>query len=166
MEIPGIVNNLKTAILGRNTENVQSSIDWLSPVHERSSCQLSHDMTKPTKWECAQRILRSAWADAQADLSLPAGRTVTLLVLSWGSSIEASWYTPEKNKTEFIAFLSTSLRTLLAIMLQILCHEKLGLRESLTRQNTNWPAQLQRPARILKFRIYKLEVSFCLGSEQ
>ena len=35
-----------------------------------------------------------------------------------------------------------------------------------TRQDTNWPAQLQRPARILKFRIYKLEVSFCLGSEQ
>ena len=40
------------------------------------------------------------------------------------------------------------------------------LRESPTRQATNWPAQLQRPARILKFRIYKLEVSFCLGSEQ
>ena len=40
------------------------------------------------------------------------------------------------------------------------------LRESPTRQDTNWLAQLQRPARILKFRIYKLEVSFCLGSEK
>ena len=38
--------------------------------------------------------------------------------------------------------------------------------ESPNRQDTNWPAQLQRPARILKFRIYKLEVPFCLGSEQ
>ena len=31
---------------------------------------LSHDMTKPTKWVCAQRRLRSAWASAQSDLSL------------------------------------------------------------------------------------------------
>ena len=45
-------------------------------------------------------------------------------------------------------------------------HEKMCLRESPTRQDTNWPAQLQRPARILKFQIYKLHVSFCLGSEQ
>ena len=45
-------------------------------------------------------------------------------------------------------------------------HEKMGFRESPTRQDTNWPAQLQIPARILKFRIYKLEVSFCLASEQ
>ena len=45
-------------------------------------------------------------------------------------------------------------------------HEKMCLRESPTRQDKNSPAQLQRPARILKFRIYKLEVSFCLGSEQ
>ena len=31
--------------------------------------QLSRDMTKPTKWECAQRRLRSALASAQSDLS-------------------------------------------------------------------------------------------------
>ena len=34
---------------------------------------MSRDMTKPTKWLCAQRRLRSAWApraDARADLSL------------------------------------------------------------------------------------------------
>ena len=31
---------------------------------------LSHDMTKPTKWVCAQRRLRSAWAPAQSDQSL------------------------------------------------------------------------------------------------
>ena len=40
------------------------------------------------------------------------------------------------------------------------------LRESPTMQDTNWPAQLQRPARILKFRIYKPDVAFCFGSEQ
>ena len=31
---------------------------------------LSHDMTKPTMWPCAQRRLRSAWASAQSDQSL------------------------------------------------------------------------------------------------
>ena len=45
-------------------------------------------------------------------------------------------------------------------------HEKMCLREFPPRQDTSWPAQLQRPARILKFQIYKLEVSFCLGREQ
>ena len=31
---------------------------------------LSRDMTKPTKWVCAQRRLRSAWASTQSDQSL------------------------------------------------------------------------------------------------
>ena len=30
---------------------------------------LSHDITKPTKWLCAQRRLRSAWASVQSDQS-------------------------------------------------------------------------------------------------
>ena len=30
---------------------------------------LSHNMTKPTNWMCAQRRLRSAWASAQSDQS-------------------------------------------------------------------------------------------------
>ena len=38
--------------------------------------KMSHDMTKPTKWVCAQRRLRSAWAFAQSDQSsLSAWRT-------------------------------------------------------------------------------------------
>ena len=32
--------------------------------------QMSHDMTKPTKWVCTQRRLRSTWASAQSDQSL------------------------------------------------------------------------------------------------
>ena len=32
---------------------------------------MSHNMTKPTKWVCAQRRLRSAWASAQSDQSPP-----------------------------------------------------------------------------------------------
>ena len=32
--------------------------------------ELSRDMTKPTKWLCAQRRFRSAWASAQSDQSL------------------------------------------------------------------------------------------------
>ena len=64
-------------------------------------------MTKPTKWVCAQWRLRSAWASAQSDQSslsawrklgslathwayslirVFAGRTATLLVLSWDGS--------------------------------------------------------------------------------
>ena len=35
-----------------------------------SESHLSRDMTKPTKWLCAQRRLRSAWASAQSDQSL------------------------------------------------------------------------------------------------
>ena len=31
---------------------------------------MSRLMTKPTKWQCAQRRLRSAWASAQSDQSL------------------------------------------------------------------------------------------------
>ena len=74
---------------------------------------LSRDMTKPTKWVCAQRRLRSVWSEsslcaqwvakdpsflhADSDDSdqtgwMPrliwvfAGRTIILLVLSWGGS--------------------------------------------------------------------------------
>ena len=35
-----------------------------------AATKLSHLMTKPTKWLCAQRKLRSAWAFAQSDQSL------------------------------------------------------------------------------------------------
>ena len=42
---------------------------WVCPYFEHS-CYMSRDMTKPTKWLCAQRRLRSAWASAQSDQSL------------------------------------------------------------------------------------------------
>ena len=76
--------------------------------------RVSHLMTKPTKWLCVQRRLRSVWASAQSDHSLLylheesshwvhredtdqtgrmprliwvfAGCTATLLLFSWGSS--------------------------------------------------------------------------------
>ena len=35
-----------------------------------ASDKMSRDMIKPTKWVCAQRRLRSAWASAQSDQSL------------------------------------------------------------------------------------------------
>ena len=41
--------------------------DLLSIQHP---LHLSHNMTKPTKWVCAQRRLRSAWASPQSDQSL------------------------------------------------------------------------------------------------
>ena len=36
----------------------------------RMGQHFSRNMTKPTKWVCAQRRLRSAWASAQSDQSL------------------------------------------------------------------------------------------------
>ena len=36
----------------------------LSKIMDR---HLSHDVTKPTKWVCAEQRLRSAWASAQSD---------------------------------------------------------------------------------------------------
>ena len=44
---------------------------WLPPAWSiLTSWSVSRDMTKPTKWLCAQRRLRSAWASAQFDQSL------------------------------------------------------------------------------------------------
>ena len=40
--------------------------------------EMSRDMTKPTKWLCAQRRLRSAWASAQSDQSLRCALNVQL----------------------------------------------------------------------------------------
>ena len=41
-----------------------------SPEKNSITVHLSRNMTKPTKWLCAQRRLRSAWAYAQSDQSL------------------------------------------------------------------------------------------------
>ena len=66
-------------------QNMEISLIWIKyfPIYsihvlinlpemkEKSSwCHLSHLMTKPTKWLCAQRRLRSALASAQSDQSL------------------------------------------------------------------------------------------------
>ena len=51
---------------------------WVSDLH------LSRDMTKPTKWMCAQRRLRSAWASAQSDHDfLSARRKLGSLATHW-----------------------------------------------------------------------------------
>ena len=39
---------------------------------------MNHDMTKPTKWMCAQQRLRSAWASAQSDQCLRCPHEETL----------------------------------------------------------------------------------------
>ena len=58
-----------------------------------ATAQMSRDMTKPTKWLCAQRRLRSAWTSAQSDQSLRCALTPRLIwvlagrtVLSWGGA--------------------------------------------------------------------------------
>ena len=45
--------------------------------------QMSRLMTKPTKWLCAQRRLRSAWASAQADPSLRWAHSHIGFVMRW-----------------------------------------------------------------------------------
>ena len=47
---------------------------------------LSHDMTKPTKWVCAQWRLRSAWASAQSDQELSTWRKLGSLATHWAHS--------------------------------------------------------------------------------
>ena len=43
---------------------------FLCDVDDAKGSYMSRDMTKPTKWMCAQWRLRSAWASAQSDHSL------------------------------------------------------------------------------------------------
>ena len=52
--------------------NLQTLITLLQ--HTYNLQQLSRLMTKPTKWLCSQRSLRSAWASAQSDQSLHCAR--------------------------------------------------------------------------------------------
>ena len=69
-------------------------------LHYSHTQYMSHDMTKPTKWVCAQRRVRSTWTSAQSKIlradsedsdqtvRMPrliwvfTGRTLTLLILS------------------------------------------------------------------------------------
>ena len=53
-------------------------------VYHVAMHQMSRDMTKPTKWLCAQRRLRSAWASSQSDQSsLSAWRNLGPLATHW-----------------------------------------------------------------------------------
>ena len=53
----------------KKTRNISTARTRITNVHVHWE-HLSHDMTKPTKWVCAQQRLRSAWASAQSDQSL------------------------------------------------------------------------------------------------
>ena len=54
-------------------ENLPCPDEWYSNIgHDNSFSihhEMSHRMTKPTKWPVRQRRLRSAWASAQSDQS-------------------------------------------------------------------------------------------------
>ena len=48
---------------------------------------MSHDMTKPTKWVCTQRWLRSAWVSNQSDQSsLSVWRNLGSIAAHWAQS--------------------------------------------------------------------------------
>ena len=114
----------------RGTTHNPLSRQWLcyDQLYGRSrrKCKryMSHDITKPTKWLCAQQRLRSAWASAQSDQSLRcalngwlrtqafflrtaktlmiwvfAGRTLILLVLSCRGSHSLSRIFMQSNQS-------------------------------------------------------------------
>ena len=56
------------------------------------SWKMSHDMTKPTKWVCAQRRLRSAWASAHSHFV-----GFVMSRLKWAMFNRLQWHTPTKH---------------------------------------------------------------------
>ena len=58
----------------------------------RTALDVSRDMTKPTKWLCAQQRLRSDWASAQSDQSLgwPHEEKLGSLATTWNNLLQ-SW---------------------------------------------------------------------------
>ena len=75
---------------------------------------VSRDMTKPTKWLCAKRRLRSAWASAQSDQSsLFAWRKLGSLATHWVHSKDSDqtrliWVFAGRN-THFVGFVMSRL---------------------------------------------------------
>ena len=66
----------QSLVLPNNDPQMSVCLSWKNELNQTAHkpnsehLRMSHDMTKPTKWVCAQRILRSAWASAQSDQSL------------------------------------------------------------------------------------------------
>ena len=57
---------------------------WMIAQWISCQTQMSHDITKPTKWVCAKRRLWSAWTSAQSDQSsLSAWRKLGSLATHW-----------------------------------------------------------------------------------
>ena len=82
-----IITNLVYKIGYCNQRDKTTLIVMLISSKVLSPCikeYLSCDLTKPTKWVCAQQRLRSAWASAQTDLSLSWALTHFVgLVMLW-----------------------------------------------------------------------------------
>ena len=83
---PEINKTIKWRILEPNVINSHlhdSKLTWSGFTEN-----MSRDMTNPTKWVCAQRRLRSAWASAESgqSLSLSAWRKLGSLATHWAHS--------------------------------------------------------------------------------
>ena len=156
-------------------------LQFIYPFHD-----LSGLVTKPTKWLCTQRRLRSAWASAQSDQSSLCAQWVAkdpsflcadsdpsirlggcpgwsesslgahaiLLVLSRGGSFMKNVSIHYVCVTDIELFIDIVLQQLKVG--STVCeprHDKICLREFPTRPDPNWPAQPQKLARVLKFRL-------------
>ena len=60
----------KDYVVGANRNHLGEAVLMNNLQHNCLYGEMSHDMKKPTKWVCAQRRLKSDWADAQSDQSL------------------------------------------------------------------------------------------------
>ena len=68
---------------------------WTKLASVKLCFEMSRDMTKPTKWVCAQRRLRSAWASAQSGQSLRCPHEESLsLATHWAYSEDSdqTWW--------------------------------------------------------------------------
>ena len=65
-----IINTYSFYIWNSKTLAGFCSCSSLNPIWKYTPEDISHDMTKPTKWMCTQWRLRSAWASVQSDQSL------------------------------------------------------------------------------------------------
>ena len=96
---------------------------------------MSRNMTKPTKWLCAQRRLRSAWASAQSDQSLRCSHEepwVLSYPLSTQQRLWSDWAEPR---------LIWVIAERTAILLVLSCHSSNGLGNS--EVYTVWPSSFR-----------------------
>ena len=127
-------------------------------------------MTKPTKWVCAQRRLRSAWAFAQSDQSssLSTWRNLGSLASHWAHSEDWSdWVDAQADLSlrwvhiHFVGF----------VMSRLICHQQIGKGIALVTSHRQLPAvfsntNLDNKCHTFEHFIWLQPSFFCIGDLQ